>query len=224
MQATLIFEEKKTCPKCTHEKGVSEYGKRGNGNGNHRRAHEPQSWCRKCQSVNMRAIRDKNRGYRIPRPGEMPDGCSFCTNCKTFKPRGEFYNAAYRNGGVRPWCKLCDREARLLREYGITTVQWNQIFDSQGRACAICRCTKPKSKIGWTTDHDHTGAKEVRGILCNPCNAVLGYLRDNTDSVTAIPDYLQNPPARSVLQPSQGSVVPQTQPLSQTSEGVDWLM
>lgn len=47
------------------------------------------------------------------------------------------------------------------------------MFESQGKACAICRSETTRGQ-GWHTDHSHdTG--EVRGILCHDCNVALGY-------------------------------------------------
>jgi hypothetical protein len=61
----------------------------------------------------------------------------------------------------------------LKRMYGIDICQWNQLFEKQGRKCAICGTTNPNTKKGWHTDHDHRTGK-VRGILCIRCNIAVG--------------------------------------------------
>ena len=58
--------------------------------------------------------------------------------------------------------------------YGLTSEQWEAMFNRQGRVCAICGSVEPGSKNGWSTDHDHASNK-VRGILCQPCNHALGH-------------------------------------------------
>lgn len=68
-----------------------------------------------------------------------------------------------------------ERRARLRREYGISEDEWEQLFNSQGRRCAICRTAEPWNKRGWQTDHEHKTGK-VRGILCQNCNMLVGWL------------------------------------------------
>ncbi len=57
--------------------------------------------------------------------------------------------------------------------------------ESQGGVCAICRAA-PAVHV----DHDHaTGT--VRGMLCFPCNAAIGHLRDDPDTVRRAAVYLE---------------------------------
>lgn len=73
----------------------------------------------------------------------------------------------------------------LRKKYGITVEDWDELFESQGRACAACFSTSPGmngKKNGWATDHDHSTGL-IRGILCNRCNLALGWLGDSHDSV-----------------------------------------
>jgi hypothetical protein len=48
-------------------------------------------------------------------------------------------------------------------------------------------------------DHDHSNG-EVRGILCGPCNQLLGHGRDSIAFFQRVIDYLTNPPARKLNQ------------------------
>ncbi len=85
------------------------------------------------------------------------------------------------------WWKRHGRKQR----YGITQEQWDAMFESQGRCCKICKGTE-HCGMGWNTDHDHkTG--EIRGILCRPCNAMLGYARDNVTVLAEAIKYLTTP-------------------------------
>jgi hypothetical protein len=85
-----------------------------------------------------------------------------------------------------------------VRTYGLTTLAWIQIFESQGCGCAICDRIDPKDKNGWQTDHDHSccpGKKScgkcVRGILCGPCNRGLGALQDSPEIIRKSADYIE---------------------------------
>jgi hypothetical protein len=78
----------------------------------------------------------------------------------------------------------------VKRNYGLTKDQWLDLFDGQGRCCAICRCTVPGTRRRWHTDHDHA-TKVVRGILCHHCNNMLGRARDNIETLASGIRYLQ---------------------------------
>lgn len=69
------------------------------------------------------------------------------------------------------------KASRILRQYGITMAQWQEMFVGQNNRCAICLRADPGPK-GWQTDHCHAIGK-VRGILCVRCNNALGGLMDD---------------------------------------------
>ena len=88
------------------------------------------------------------------------------------------------------------RRARLKLNYGLTTEEYDDMLRSQGNACAICRATESGARE-WHVDHDHAccpGRRScgqcVRGILCNLCNAGLGYFRDNARNMERAIEYL----------------------------------
>lgn len=82
------------------------------------------------------------------------------------------------------------------RSYGLTPKDGATIYESQGGACAICRSAKLIDDLH--IDHDHgccptsrngCGAC-VRGLLCQPCNIGLGYMRDDPQRLLAAANYL----------------------------------
>ncbi len=81
------------------------------------------------------------------------------------------------------------KEWKLMIRYKISLDDWNNIFKSQRNRCAICRTDNPRCN-GWCTDHDHkTGV--VRGILCAPCNWLLGLAKDDKKILKRAIDYLR---------------------------------
>ena len=100
---------------------------------------------------------------------------------------------------------------RVLSVYGITPEQYAEIYESQGGVCFICRrATGATRKL--SVDHDHLIADQecghdpktgcpncVRGLLCRPCNDMLGHARDNGEMFLRAILYLANPPAREIL-------------------------
>lgn len=86
------------------------------------------------------------------------------------------------------------REARLLRTYGLTIADWDALFAHQRGQCAVCG----REGVILHVDHDHdTG--EVRGLLCNRCNTGLGGLGDSLKFLQAAVEYLRRPPAQDAL-------------------------
>jgi hypothetical protein len=83
-----------------------------------------------------------------------------------------------------------DREWCLKKKYKMTLAQWDALFEAQGRVCAACGSTEPKTKNGWHTDHDHATGR-VRGILCLHCNVGIGKARDNIATLQMWIEYLR---------------------------------
>ena len=85
---------------------------------------------------------------------------------------------------------------RTVATYGITGEEYWLLYASQGGRCFVCRKGRGLSRR-LSVDHSHeTG--EVRGLLCSFCNYyVLGRL--NLDALKRAVLYLEDPPARSIL-------------------------
>lgn len=81
-----------------------------------------------------------------------------------------------------------------LRKMGLSAEQWHAAVDQQGGRCAICSTTPP---IALCIDHDRAccpgrnscGAC-LRGLLCRPCNLMLGNANDNPAHLIAGVAYL----------------------------------
>jgi hypothetical protein len=95
-------------------------------------------------------------------------------------PLGSHKRAAYsRAYNIRKW-------------YGISMDEYGQLFEKQGKCCAICGTNNPRTKSGrnpWHVDHDHE-TKQVRGILCFRCNVMLGNSGDDTGILQRAIGYL----------------------------------
>jgi hypothetical protein len=66
---------------------------------------------------------------------------------------------------------------------------YNQMFLGQEGRCAICERHQSDCKKALAVDHCHTTGK-VRGLLCNSCNAGLGFLKDDAGLIKRVLDYL----------------------------------
>jgi hypothetical protein len=81
------------------------------------------------------------------------------------------------------------RSINLKKKYGITLAQFNERFLSQASRCAICKGVSSTGK-NWHVDHCHQTGK-IRGILCHPCNLMIGHARDKVDTLLAAVEYLK---------------------------------
>jgi hypothetical protein len=95
-----------------------------------------------------------------------------------------------------------DRAARLMRTYGITIAEYDEILEVQGGSCYICRRAKGISKA-LQVDHDHALEAQglpmratVRGLLCGRDNNRLGWYEAKAGRIE---DYLSDPPAKAVI-------------------------
>jgi len=142
----------------------------------------------------------------------------FCTKCKTTQPIENFYKPKNRNriskctdcsnkyklewsNRNRERKKLNERKsyylktedqrrgARYFKRYRLTLDEYNEILRKQKGVCAICYglCTKQKHL---SVDHCHE-TNEVRGLLCNACNNLLGRAKDDPDILRNAADYLE---------------------------------
>jgi len=78
-------------------------------------------------------------------------------------------------------------DQRRLYKYGITKEQYDELLMFQKKRCAICHRDR---KL--VIDHDHATGK-VRGLLCNDCNATLGFAQDKIEVLANAIDYLEHP-------------------------------
>ena len=87
---------------------------------------------------------------------------------------------AKNNPGIR-------RNTALKTLYGIGIAEYNQMYEQQGGACAICEETSDGNLF---VDHDHdTGA--VRSLLCQKCNLGLGHFKDSPELLSKAYTYLK---------------------------------
>lgn len=129
-----------------------------------------------------------------------------CSKCGVTKQKTEFYKESRSKQGVQSMCKLCfkqwqqsdigrktARKAHLAQKYDITLQQYDEMLKEQNNCCVICgtgveNCDKGSGNH-LVVDHCHTTNK-VRGLLCNPCNLLLGYAKDNVAILQSAINYL----------------------------------
>lgn len=149
------------------------------------------------QSSQEQALAAQDRLARVPVaehvarvPKELwPPGERWCAGCQHFIPL--FYCSGSR-------CRACNglaaHAARVEKTYGITSAEYDALYEAQGGRCAICR--NISRSIRFAVDHDHVTG-EVRGLLCKRCNHdLLGGGHDDVALMWRATVYLLCPPAQ----------------------------
>jgi hypothetical protein len=85
------------------------------------------------------------------------------------------------------------RRGALFSKYKITEQRYFEILEKQIGLCAICGSdsSRRRGMKNFAIDHDHT-TMEVRGLLCHPCNVMLGLAKDNIEILETAIKYLKD--------------------------------
>lgn len=81
------------------------------------------------------------------------------------------------------------KKAGLMRKYGITIEQYDEMYCKQEGCCAICGAHQSDLKYTLHVDHDHV-TNEIRGLLCKKCNTGIGQFSDSPDILKLALNYL----------------------------------
>lgn len=116
-----------------------------------------------------------------------------CVECQTNKiaKRPTEYNTEY----MQRWRENNPDAARIVNlknTYGMTEDAYNNLLRKQGGVCAVCKVATvgSKNRKHLFVDHSHD-EQFVRGLLCQQCNCMLGYAKDNPDVLHSGAEYLE---------------------------------
>lgn len=117
-----------------------------------------ETYCKSCQRKYLKRYRVKKRNGYVPK-GKYG-------NIKRNDPR---YG--------RHWW--------LMTQYNLTFFEYEKIHKEQNGKCAICDKHESELDRILLVDHNHK-TKEIRGLLCNSCNTLLGYLKDDPELIERV--------------------------------------
>ena len=141
---------------------------------------------------------------KLVREKLIEEGKSYCPKCNQTKTLDEFLKDSYTTFGISIYCKDCHKQKgkeryklhkdkyrnyNLKKQFGISLQEYTDMFEKQGKRCAICK-KENNSKTPFPLDHCHKTLK-VRGILCNQCNQGLGIFYDNIETLQSAIEYLR---------------------------------
>lgn len=139
-----------------------------------------------------------------------------CSKCKDQKSVEFFKKDNRKSTGRSSWCRECDnywhRERRKRRSpeelerdrlknrqysreyiYGITPSDYVKMWEAQNGICAICKLAETRIIKGTLSslsiDHNHTTG-QIRGLLCDSCNKIIGLLKESPELCLAMSNYI----------------------------------
>jgi hypothetical protein len=117
-----------------------------------------------------------------------------CTMCNQVLKNDSFYKR--NQNSLRAWCKVCvrsySRKQHLANKYNLTVEEYEDLLELQNYVCAICgkENVYADQDRRLAVDHDHmTG--QVRGLLCQTDNRMLGLAGDSVDILKNALAYLE---------------------------------
>lgn len=171
--------ETKVCTKCGKKKPIDEFWNIfGKGYKNNK-----DYYCKEC-----RGNLSKYRNAKLNNSAKQ-EGTKICSKCKRVLSMSNFYCRRTASDGRSGICKDCQsvitKNSILKGRYGITIGEYDQMLIKQNYKCAICGNKLDHPYV----DHNHeTG--EVRGLLCNSCNLMIGMAKESKDTLQAAIKYL----------------------------------
>ena len=129
--------------------------------------------CAKC-GLEFEPIATVGRGY------------CYCKACCSSKRKMDWKNN-------KDHIREVNRRSHIKTKYGLSYEEYQSLILKQDGKCAICGTKEGtrRSAKSLAIDHCHdTG--QIRGLLCQPCNTVLGMFKDDIDLFNKAIKYLQS--------------------------------
>jgi hypothetical protein len=177
----------KTCTRCGQEKPLAEFYR-----GKDRDGH--QHCCKVCNN--------RYKTARLADPIKRAENNAKARERRQANPSrarawglAHYYrNREKRNAANRLWRQAhpeSQKKRDLRAKYRLTVDAFNALWAKQSGKCGVCQ---EPLRPGRTThvDHDHNNGA-VRGLLCGPCNWMLGCAKDRPDALRAGAAYLEAP-------------------------------
>ena len=124
------------------------------------------SACKECRNGRKREYRKKN-----PEKQKMMDRAAY----ERQRLNRIAYAKRYREENPEK-----TRNTNLKVKYGITSEDYDEMYEKQGGKCGICHKHQDDLNRVLCVDHCHVSGN-VRGLLCDTCNRFLGFYEQLSD-------------------------------------------
>lgn len=129
---------------------------------------------------------------------QFPKNKRVCKPCHKIRYKDVHQRSAKEQNRRRredPERKQQIRYQAIKRSYNISSEEYEEMKQQQNYLCLICKHAPEEE---FSIDHDHSCCPErsrscgncIRGLLCNSCNQVIGFFKDDISTVQSAIDYL----------------------------------
>lgn len=122
----------------------------------------------------------------------LPEDSKRCPGCDREKPVSEFRSNC-------TWCRSCYRFLDAMRR----GVPYETLLSEQDGVCALCGDVPKGGRLNIDHLHvppdDRDGFVYVRGLLCGPCNRLVGSIEQRPQVMDRVMSYLAAEPRRFYL-------------------------
>jgi hypothetical protein len=136
---------------------------------------------------------------------QFTDEGRICHTCGAWKPWKCFGRDLRKENGKASNCFECNNWRTVRLYFGITKDEYFWLHTRQSGVCALCGQPEEERSARLSIDHDHSCCgkdrackKCIRGLLCNCCNRMLGYVEKREANRLRFTDYLAQRPFMSV--------------------------
>ena len=129
--------------------------------------------ARRYRNEHLIEIREKQKKYYYENKDKNKE-----------KDRQRFSKYREENKSVIAYSKIKCR-------YGLSKEEYNLLLENQDYKCKICGESQINLKRKLCIDHNHNTG-EVRGLLCDNCNRLLGNAKDNVEILQNAINYLSS--------------------------------
>lgn len=167
----------KICSKCKKKKHISKFTK------NKDKKDGLASYCKECSKQwrkdNVQKLQKQQREWREKNK----------EHCRKYRAK----NKVRDRKNLIKWKKENPKKMegyRLKHYYGISTEDYDFMYNKQQGCCAICGIHQSELKKALGVDHNHT-TKKVRELLCVDCNWLLGHSKESIEILKSTIEYLK---------------------------------
>ncbi len=136
-----------------------------------------------CKSCYMKQYHKSERGIEVRNKYKQTDKYKqYCLE----NPKSDSYTKAQKKYLAKDSSKVRRSNYKLIRNYGITLAdKQNMLFNQMGE-CAVDGCSNEAVCV----DHNHTTGK-VRELLCYGCNTAIGMIKESLEVASGIVEYIR---------------------------------
>jgi len=128
--------------------------------------------CKELKTLDSFNFRNSKLGYRH----------SKCRECEKINSRKRY---SENINGTKDKSRKATNRWRYKNEYGVSEELSKRLLNDNTGNCEICN-----NQTSLFVDHCHS-KKSFRGLLCRSCNLMLGYAKDNIETLLSGAKYLE---------------------------------